>query len=67
MKTQAVKGTKDFLPREEELRTKMREIIEKTYKNFGFNKISTPIIEDIENLMNSNGGENLKLIFKFII
>lgn len=66
MKTQAVKGTKDFLPKEEELRTKMREIIEKTYKNFGFNKISTPIIEDIENLMNSNGGENLKLIFKIL-
>ena len=66
MKTQAVKGTKDFLPKEENLRTKMRSIIEKTYESYGFNKISTPIIEDIENLMSSDGGENLKLIFKIL-
>ena len=66
MKAQPVKGTKDFLPQEESIRTKMREIIEKTYTSFGFNKISTPIIEDIENLNNSDGGDNLKLIFKIL-
>lgn len=66
MKKQPVKGTKDFLPQEESVRTKMREIIEKTYASFGFNKISTPIIEDIENLNNSDGGDNLKLIFKIL-
>lgn len=66
MKTQPVKGTRDFLPHQEALRTKMREIIEKTYTSFGFNKISTPIIEDAENLFNSDGGENLKLIFKIL-
>lgn len=66
MKTQPVKGTRDFLPKEEAVRTKMREIIEKTYSSFGFSKISTPIIEDVENLLNSDGGENLKLIFKIL-
>ncbi|MGN1208530.1 MAG: histidine--tRNA ligase [Christensenellales bacterium] len=66
MKTQPVKGTRDFLPKEEALRNKMKEIIEQTYTKFGYNRISTPILEDIENLQSSEGGENLKLIFKIL-
>lgn len=66
MKKQAVKGTRDFLPWEEAKREEIKNIIEKTYQSFGYNKISTPILEDIENLTNSDGGENLKLIFKIL-
>ena len=66
MKTTPVKGTKDFLPNEQELRDYIKNVIENTYKSFGFNKISTPILEDITNLKNSEGGENLKLIFEVL-
>lgn len=66
MKTTSVKGTKDFLPKELELRENVKNIIENTYKEYGYNKISTPIIEDIENLENSDGGDNIKLIFKIL-
>lgn len=61
-----VRGTKDFLPKEMELRDYVREKIEETYKSFGFNKISTPAMEDIERLDKSDGGENLAMIFKIL-
>lgn len=61
-----VRGTKDFLPYEMEIRDYVREKIEETYKGFGFHKINTPIMEDIERLNKSDGGENLSMIFKLI-
>ncbi len=61
-----VRGTKDFLPKEVELRDYVRSKIEETYKSFGFNKINTPIMEDIERLNKSDGGENLSMIFKLL-
>ncbi|MBO5038235.1 MAG: histidine--tRNA ligase [Alphaproteobacteria bacterium] len=66
LNAQPVRGTKDFLPKEMELRDFVRERIEETYKKFGFNKISTPIMEDIERLDKSDGGENLSMIFKLL-
>lgn len=66
MKLQAVKGTKDFLPKEQSLRDYVKNTIEETYKSYGYSKISTPILEDIENLKHSDGGENLKLIFEVL-
>lgn len=66
LNAQPVRGTKDFLPQEMELRDFVREKIEHTYKAFGFNKISTPIMEDIERLNKSDGGENLSMIFKLL-
>ncbi|MFI3241051.1 MAG: histidine--tRNA ligase [Alphaproteobacteria bacterium] len=61
-----VRGTKDFLPKEAEIRDYVQNIILSTYKEFGFNRIQTPIMEDIERLDKSDGGENLSLIFKLI-
>ena len=61
-----VRGTKDFLPFEMEIRDYVREKIEETYKAFGFCKINTPIMEDIERLNKSDGGENLSMIFKLL-
>jgi histidyl-tRNA synthetase len=49
-----------------EIRDFVREKIEQVYKAFGFNKISTPIMEDIERLNKSDGGENLSMIFKLL-
>lgn len=66
MNAQPVRGTKDFLPKEMEIRDYIRSKIEETYKSFGFNKISTPIMEDIERLNKSDGGENLSMIFKLL-
>lgn len=64
--TLPVRGTKDYLPNEVEVRDYLHTKIEDTYKSFGFHKINTPIMEDIERLNNSDGGENLAMIFKIL-
>lgn len=64
MKSTPVKGTNDYLPKETVLRDYLQNVILETYKRHGFQRIMTPILEDIENLEKSEGGENLNLIFK---
>jgi histidyl-tRNA synthetase len=66
MKTNTVKGTNDWLPAEMKLRDYIQNTILETYLKNGFNHISTPVIEDAENLDKSEGGENLNLIFKVL-
>lgn len=66
MKTTPVKGTMDYLPQEMRVRDYLQQEILKTYLACGFERIGTPIIEDIENLNKSEGGENLNLIFKVL-
>lgn len=66
MRTQPVRGTIDYLPEEAELRSAMQNIILKTYEKYGYNRVETPILEDVENLDKSDGGENLNLIFKIL-
>lgn len=66
MSTLPVRGTKDYLPKEVEIRDYLRTKIENAYKSFGFNKINTPVMEDIERLNKSDGGENLAMIFKLL-
>lgn len=61
-----VRGTNDYLPKEMALREKVRGIILKTYEKYGFMQISAPILEDIDNLLGSDGGDNTKLIFKVL-
>lgn len=64
MKQTPVKGTCDYLPNQMSIRDRMQEIILDTYKSCGYMHISTPILEDIDNLNKSDGGDNLNLIFK---
>lgn len=66
MKCKAVRGTKDYLPCEAELREYMERTILGYYRENGFLRIMTPAMEDIENLDKSDGGENLNLIFKIL-
>lgn len=66
MKITPVKGTNDYLPSQVRLRDFLQSKILETYKAAGFERITTPIIEDIENLDKSDGGENLSLIFKIM-
>ena len=66
MKTQPLKGMRDLLPREQALRDYIQGKILETYRAAGFQRISTPILEDMENLDKSDGGDNLNLIFKVL-
>ena len=62
----ALKGMKDILPEEQRLRDYVQQEILKTYRDSGFERISTPMLEDAENLDKSDGGDNLNLIFKVL-
>ena len=64
MNIQPIRGMKDFLPNQTRLRDYTQRVILDTYQKSGFERISTPILEDIGNLMNSEGGDNLNLIFQ---
>ncbi|MCH5272071.1 MAG: histidine--tRNA ligase [Lachnospiraceae bacterium] len=66
MKITSVKGTNDYLPKETELRDYLQASILNTYRSCGFEHITTPVLEEIENLDNSEGGENLGLIFRIL-
>lgn len=56
----------DYLPKEVRMRQHLQDVIVNTYQSCGFERIMTPIIEDIENLNKSEGGDNLNLIFKIM-
>ena len=64
MKITPVKGTNDYLPAQTALRDRLQATILSVYRAAGYDRITTPILEDIENLDKSEGGENLNLIFK---
>ena len=62
----AIHKGNDYLPNEVEIRDYLQNEILKVYVENGFEHITTPVIEDIENLDKSDGGENLNLIFKIM-
>lgn len=64
--TAPARGMRDFLPAESALRDWATSILIKTYEQFGFSRIETPAIENIENLRGGEGGENLQLIFELL-
>jgi len=64
--TNPAKGMRDITPQEKEIRDYVEGVIVNTYKQSGFEIIETPVVENIENLVGSKGGENLKLIFKIL-
>lgn len=66
MKQTPVKGTRDYLPKEVQIRDYLQSVILETYKEAGFERITTPVIEDAVNLDKSEGGENLNLIFRIL-
>ncbi|MDM8534185.1 histidine--tRNA ligase [Clostridiaceae bacterium HSG29] len=63
---QPAKGTQDVLPKDMALRNYILDIIKKTYAEKGFTQIQTPSVEDINLLTNSDGGENLRMLFKIL-
>lgn len=64
--TGPVKGTKDYLPPEVMVRDYVKSLILEIYRQNGFQRIETPMMESIERLDRSDGGENLSLIFKIL-
>lgn len=67
MEIRNAKGTRDFLPEEEILREEVIEILKKTFENFGFSPLQTPVIEryDILSSKYAGGSEILNETFKF--
>lgn len=61
-----IRGTNDYLPKDAKIREIVRQKILASYQNNGYNLISTPILENLEYLNMSEGGDNLKLMFKTI-
>ncbi len=60
------KGMRDFMPEEKEIRDYIEKIIVDTYKKDGFQLIETPVVENIERLLGSEGGDNLRLIYRIL-
>lgn len=66
MNTNPARGMRDFLPEDKALREYVKATIRQVYETSGFTEIETPAVENIENLLGSDGGENLKLIYKIL-
>lgn len=66
MRSNPVEGMNDYLPQEVKIRDELINAILSTYTASGFQRITTPIVESIENLDNSDGGDNLKLIYRIL-
>ena len=66
LKIKSVDGMKDYLPKETALRNFLISEIVDTYKKYGYQRITTPIVESAENLDNSDGGDNLRLIYRIL-
>lgn len=60
------KGFRDILPQETELRDSILNTILAVYRSYGFERVETPIVEDLRRLQHSEGGENLGLLFKIL-
>lgn len=60
------RGMRDLLPKEVELRDQATSLILETYRKYGFVRVETPALENIENLTGGEGGENEKLVFKVL-
>lgn len=60
------RGMRDLLPKEVALRDRATSIILETYRKYGFVRVETPALENIENLTGGEGGENEKLVFKVL-
>ena len=61
-----IRGCDDFMPRQAFVRDNVKRTILTSYQKNGYNLISTPILENLELLSSSEGGDNLHLMFKTI-
>ena len=64
--TRPARGMRDFLPDDVRRREHVVEVIERTYRRYGFEPLETPALENIETLTGKYGEEGNKLIFKVL-
>lgn len=60
------RGMRDLLPRQVNLRDWATSVIVDTYRKFGYMRIETPVMENIQLLRGGEGGENLQLIYEVL-
>ncbi len=60
------RGMRDVLPKDVELRQNVMSVIEAVYIAYGFTRIETPAVENINLLTTGEGGENEKQLFRII-
>lgn len=60
------RGMRDLLPEEVRTRRLLLERIIGVYERYGFVQIEAPVLEEIDRLLGSQGGENEKLLYKVL-
>jgi len=61
-----VRGARDITPEEMQLRDRVENSILEIYKQHGFYHIETPAIENLDLLLASQGGDNVKMLFTIL-
>src|SRR6202451_4609821 len=60
------RGMRDLLPADVAVRDQVLESISAVYRRFGYQRIETPALENIERLQSGEGADNEKLIFQVL-
>jgi histidyl-tRNA synthetase len=60
------RGTRDLLPATVAVRDHVLARITEVYRRYGYQRIETPALENIERLQGGQGGENQKLIYQVL-
>jgi histidyl-tRNA synthetase len=60
------RGTRDLLPANVAVRDHVLAAITEVYRRYGYRRIETPALENIERLQGGQGGENEKLIYRVL-
>jgi histidyl-tRNA synthetase len=60
------RGTRDLLPATVAVRDHVLARITEVYRHYGYQRIETPALENIERLRGRDGGENQKLIYEVL-
>jgi len=60
------RGMRDLLPADVAVRDQVLESISAVYRRFGYQRIETPVLENIERLQSGEGADNEKLIFQVL-
>src|SRR5580700_11352361 len=60
------RGMRDLLPADVAVRDNVLESIVAVYRRFGYQRIETPALEDINRLQSGEGADNEKLIYQVL-
>ena len=60
------RGMRDLLPADVAVRDHVLESIVAVYRRFGYQRIETPALEDIDRLQSGQGADNEKLIYQVL-